>query len=379
QNLHHAGSLEINRENFSKDPKKLLLDFYQAVKELRAFPRIQFKGEAGVDAGGLTREFVAKLFEALGTSPEKFGLFAEQTLEGSLVLKFDDQMTIELRNCCIAIGMVFAFALKNHQSIRTGQQFNKNLFHMLHVLDNDDIAFIVEKGQNLLDQNSNNYKLLLNKFYKKMHADLFAPLGASDEEVSAAISMFVDEGKIPACMNDIFAWSEDMTYSEKKEEIDDRMINHATLHATILVVMGMFNEGGIKASSWKEVKGESPTELKLKIEGFVVSKEGVLNALKINQKDSETETWLRQWVNEASEEELTRFVQFITGSTVLAPDTKLRVHLYTADSEEIKWKLPNTHTCNTTIDIPNNYSDYKTFKEILTGSLRSVEHGFQAI
>ncbi|MDP1608129.1 MAG: hypothetical protein Q8L98_02305 [Chlamydiales bacterium] len=262
-------TLLVDYNDFADNPKKLFLDFLQIVKENHEFPRIKYKDSPGIDAGGFTRDFVTRLFEALSIAPEKFGSFVERNING-LELKLqksnllEPQMLQDQRDFCIAIGYFFAFALKNYQFIRIGQQFNKSLFCMLHALSENDLDVILEKNQHPSKQMGDFDKIftkLLKIYYKTRPTYLFAPLKPNEE----AINEFVDEGKIPVYFMDM--WGTDtLTDSENIKEVVKQLQVYEAIDAVFFLVSGMCGVEGLKAS-WDQIKGESPAELQQNIEG----------------------------------------------------------------------------------------------------------------
>jgi hypothetical protein len=125
-------------------------------------------------------------------------------------------------------------------------------------------------------------------------------------------------------------------------------------------------------NGWEESKGVSPEVLQEKIQGSL-SKQQVLDALDWDAEDEKTQKFLTDWIQGATDEQLEKFVSAISGSSTLAANQKLKVHLY-PESEN----LPTFHSCNFTIDLPRQYPDYEIFKAKLEESLANAV-GFQFI
>ena len=213
--------LEMDEADFSANPKKMLLDFLNFRVGKNSFPQIKYKNSLGLDYGGVTRDFVSRVFKALHQDALSLGLLMRNS-EGFLIPQLKSKNTemlneetyLEQINCYKAIGVLFAAALKNHLSIRTGSHFHPVLFEMIHALSKEEISEIVGADMTLAHISNGSMKT-----YLKNHCVfLFADPNGSIEEAHFAIDQFADKDEIPQWLDKNFSWGDpNWTHAKKKE------------------------------------------------------------------------------------------------------------------------------------------------------------------
>jgi len=123
----------------------------------------------------------------------------------------------------------------------------------------------------------------------------------------------------------------------------------------------------------------TPEFLKEQLEG-ALSREMLLAALPpepANAAARTTHQWLRLWVQQASDEQLSRFCQAVTGSGALS---------YDAEGQPLAWAitwqngvdldLPTSHTCSRELELPTGYKDYEVFQNKLETFIAYAQVGF---
>lgn len=80
------------------------------------------------------------------------------------------------------------------------------------------------------------------------------------------------------------------------------------------------------------------------------------------RSDEKTTQFLYHWINGISHLQLRNFVKAVTGSTALRKKDKITVQLITTEEPN---RLPTSHTCSMTLDLPITYSDQQSFNKKL--------------
>lgn len=337
---------------FQVDPSKITEDPNPVLKELLprlqtgVIPIIKYTGSEGADAGGVSRDFVTRLFAAVCDREKKHLPMEEEN--GKLIPLIENETQITSYR---AIGALMAFALQKTKDILTGSYFSMFFFKMMHSLLREDVEKEVKSYSDIP-------KGVCEKFF-----EIYAKerLRLSEDNIHEIL-----RGNVPESVSELTGY-------ESKEEFFTEIFKKMSLACYIIsrsLISHLKNP-----SNWNNLKGENPTILGQKIEGLL-SKDQVLRSLRWKREQEKTQGYLTRWIEECSEEELGCFVWAITGSKRLSANGTIEIQLY--DDDNPHKKLPIFHTCSFTMDLPDGYPDYDTFEKKLKESLTSVE-GFQAL
>ncbi|HSX37798.1 MAG TPA: hypothetical protein VLE95_03095, partial [Chlamydiales bacterium] len=365
-------TLTINPADFSAEesnPTRPLLQLFEEINGHQRFPRMQYEGSDGMDVGGVTRDFVSKVFQAL-CHPDQKGLPLKETdnrylpkIEEGLpqALSIDEQI-----KCCKAIGMLFARAINGDVSlpkgsVTTGAHFDSIMFSMIHALTLGELNSI---SDSLEGDSIQGIKLKLTKLYlKAQYPNMFKPEGVEENVIDEEIANLMN-GVVSERLGD---------NGVETTFLQDFGVN-SVVQATLVIAKSM-HKHLISPDQWATIIGNSPEVLRTKIEGSLTA-DLVVNAFGLQNEAADTRKGMvKRWILEASDEALRDFVYSITGSTSLAPGQTLRVDLH--ESLNNPENAPVFHTCGQYMDIAN-YATYELLKEKLEISIASaIVGGFQ--
>ncbi|HAB98593.1 MAG TPA: hypothetical protein DCE71_02075, partial [Parachlamydiales bacterium] len=230
------GTLRIAYDDVSQYPIQALLDLYERIQADSSFPSIQYKDSHGFDAGGLTRDFVSRLFKALFDGRDLALLVRRQEKRYILQLSESSSSSYSEQIASYrAIGAIFAFALMDHQSLCVGMHFHEVLFSMVHSLTEEEmneLRLVVESGPFPKEI----YNKLLKIYLQSQYLTVFGFPSESLERVYQAIDEFVDDGRIPEALEREY---EEAAIDDKKNEFLMDFRVHHTLMAALVIMQSM--------------------------------------------------------------------------------------------------------------------------------------------
>jgi hypothetical protein len=368
------GTLIVDPADFSdeaRNPTRPLLQLFAEISQKQRFPRIRYQNSEGSDAGGLTRDFVSQIFQAL-CHPDQKSLplmasdnryFPKVEVAPPPALPLEDQI-----KCYQAIGMLFARAIngdpslaKGKDSVTTGTHFHPNMFAMIHALTLDEMNLIPDP---LAHDSVPDVKLKLTKLYlKAQFPQLFRPHGIEEAIVDDEIVKLMN-GEV----------SQRLQESGVDEDfLKDYHVN-SIIQATLIIAKSMHKNLAI-SDQWAGIIGNSPESLSKRIEGSLTP-DLVIDAFGLKDEAEDTRKGMvKRWVRTASPEALKNFVFSLTGSTSLSPGQKLSVQL--CEVLNNPENAPVFHTCGQYMDLPR-YETYEIFETKLGISIASaMAGGFQ--
>lgn len=269
--------------------------------------------------------------------------------------------------CYQGIGEIFAKTLYTRlggYEITTGTHFHESTFSMMHALTEEDLLI----------------KKLLNIFLKTNYFNLFST------EDDHGVFTFIGDAALSEEINDLLAGriSDRLVLKGIDEEYRANLlqISRNTIEAIIIITKSIKTrlEQRIDAridlneNRWDRIKGADSKALGEKIEGKL-TKEMAVAAFNLQRDDfvlNQQEKFLKQWINEASFEDLEKLVWATTGSKTLLPNQRLNLHVDRALGLEL---LPVFHTCAKAIDWPA-YTSYEMCKERLRVVLSHLGDSF---
>ncbi|MEI8301289.1 MAG: hypothetical protein WCG10_06770, partial [Chlamydiota bacterium] len=325
--------------DFQTQSIQLLLNFFeQILANNHRLPRVQYTGSKGIDAGGLTRDFISRLFRSLCGQTSRLPMKIED--EG-LLLKYDKKASLSIDEQIAsfkAIGTIFGAALVN-QGFTTGLYFHPVMFKMISSLSLDEIDGV--------PNNLDNPQML----HKPLKPLLMALYPAQFPDADALDEALANNTELETLGTTV------------SEFLDD----YPELEQIVLAIITI-------AKAMKEHLGEDDVlklllpfeELSNRIQGIAVSRENILTSLGNDPSADQ----LKRWVDQATDDQLNQFVFFITGSRSLHPGVPLSVNLLNASF--LNDGAFVFHTCSKTIDIMIGQSD-ADFKLRLDASLEGEE------
>ncbi len=367
-------TLVVDPADFSdeaRNPTRPLLQLFEEMGQTHRFPTIVYQNSVGMDEGGLTRDFVTKMFQAL-CHPDQTSLPLME-IEGRYLPKLESAPPPALPRdeqikCYKAIGMLFARTINGNpsfgrgkDSVTTGSHFHSHLFAMIHALTLNEMNLLPDP---LMEDSVPAIRLKLTKFYlKTQYPQIFRPNGIEEAVI---------DGEIAQLMNGMV--SDRLQRNEVTEDfLKDYHVN-SIIQAILIIAKSMHNTLSLP-DQWAEIVGNSPEALRKKIEGSLTP-DLVIDAFELRNEAEETRRgMIKRWIRTATPEALKNFVFSLTGSTSLAPGQRLGAHL--CDALNNPENAPVFHTCSQYMDLPR-YDTYEIFEAKLAISIASaLAGGFQ--
>jgi len=328
-------------------------------------PRIKYTANAegaddlGIDAGGLTRDFISQLFVSLFDQEQPDRRLPVQSHERGCfpLLEGTDQQKQKLVEVYQGIGWIYALAIQKHSDITTGIHFHQGLFDMMHSLESTDFEYIPDGISSCDFILPDVYQKLLKSYLKSSCRLQFGMANADPVQIDRDIEAFVENGTLN--QYHILAGIEnvdDVLAPTKAKE---------TILAALNIAKSMHKTLG--ATRWNQIKAQNAEMLNGNIQGLL-TKELVLEAFGLDNGPAAGlhAGWVQRYVNElgdgeADRRKLKQFVWAISGKTSISPSPG---QLFTIRPQVASENFPAFHTCTKEIDIPT-YPDYDTFKRKL--------------
>lgn len=381
----HTNTFEMCFQDPEQCPVYLLTILYELLQRYHSFPRIIYQDSEGIDAGGLSRDFVARLFKRIFDKKNPCSPVAE--FEGFLLPRVEPNPAspegVEIPNeskfLYQTIGMIFGAALSKADaySFAIGPYFHSVVFEMLSALSLEDLKALPEYFHTLDDFSAHQH--VLKKLLSCYLASRMTQNEQTKETASQVAAFFIDNYFSSQNLHELVTDPHEIFSSA--EEVLNMFPNADQIVLGVLsIAQGLYQFRG----DWV-LDANSPINLQLKIEGYF-SKEDVVRALswqegENSQANEQIKKFLIRWVTDenTSLKTLSEFLFALTGSYTLIKDKNLQVQFLSADDSNggILW-YPRYYTCNFLMEIPRNYPDYETFKAKLEESIVMAIEGFQA-
>jgi len=317
----------VDSARLTDDSINYLLNYYRRIKAENRLPNIKYINQAGIDLGGLTRDFITRLFKAISEKSQRLTDvedFTQEALE--------------------AIGTIFAYAIRSG-SFTVGQCFSPHMFKTLRAL----------LQHNYIPSECSDFAKLDNEAYveaMKIHLQSkFPAFFRSEDDVVA----FLDGSRVP-------------------DGVDVEMFNQP-LFARAIIANAMRRQLlslGVRAN---QIRGYTAKSLSQKIQGAISTAE-VLNALEFRSARNGVDENFKAWIRGLDLSELKKFVWGVTGSETLFVNTKLTIEVLSPLMPQSR--LPTYHTCSKTVKFPA-YSDRRVLREKLNRSLQLLDEAGVAL
>ena len=355
---------KFSPEELTQDPKSLLLALSEILLESGCFPFIKHGDTDTIDAGGVSRDFISRLFAAL-FGEDQTALPYHQS-DGLIWPSVNDDPNMQ--DLYEAVGMIFAHCIFGYEIIKTGAFFDPTLFKILAVKKN--IA------------NPDNEKI--RKFLILKNIDLDVMKLTFDEDLGVPNLDLSTQEKVCGLLGDFSisfekAFSTQETRKVLRENIleqlsDENPIDINRLKAASYILSGM--KKCLTQDQQDLIESFSPEELQVNIQGEL-NKDLIKQRLRWNSLTNVQEAvntlkvFLSKWLDDSDLERLKKFVFFVTGSFALGKqEIEIKIDLSKQHSD-----LPISHTCGPILDLPA----YQT-QEIFNAKFnRAVDETFAAL
>ncbi len=310
-------------------------------------PQIKYEGSVGIDAGGLNRDFMTRLFTAISGDSSELVVVSDNKARFIFDREPEGLTPEKQKEAFQGVGTIFAHALTG-RSFTVGQRFSKSVFEVIpHLLKCEKLP------SELSDLDKPEYQEALKTYLISQYSNYF--------QNDADAASFLDGSKLPV------GFDEDL-----KNDLLSDVKNE--LFGCALVAKGLKDQLITLGMTTDDIKTLTSKELSLRIQG-TLSHEQVLNGLEFDGASEELQGNMKTWIQGLSSEELKKFVWSMTGSETMHPETKLKICV---NSAEDKARLPSYHTCGKYVDIPAyaNLDTLKTKFELSLAHLNPAE-GFQ--
>ncbi len=336
----NATRFVLSRTDFQQTPKAVLLDYAKKLLEQSygQIPLIVYKGEKGMDAEGLTRDFITNIFREIYSNFEVFN--TKSIDDQGVLIHLDNKQDSEISK---AIGIILGATLIN-QTFSIGKGFHPVLFHMLKVLDQEDFQHIPDNIQSIADLN----KLLHKESSGKVFTKLF----------DKYIEIIYPEGL--AGMN-------------HKEFLETYPEPHQVIRSIALIAKHMYNYLVKHDNGWDAVANISHETLSKRLEGEI-SKQLLKTSIQSNNEN--LTALINNWVDSVNDDQLKKFLLCATGSLALLPEQKLVMELVSNHEQSFIF-----HTCSMTIEVsidPNQLPTQEEFNDHLNTSINMPDE-FQIV
>ena len=344
----------------SLDPIQVLIRYAnKCLNQNTAVTFIRYQDVPAQDAGGVTRDFVTKLFDGFCS----FNLTLQTSPVGGKPLpkiKIGNEREFEQRFCFQALGFLFALALLNYKNIKIGNRFNLGLYAMLHTLSQEEMRQL-NRLQEFEAIPKPIYEKLLRLYLKTNCASYFG-VKLQEQELTEAIHQLV-EGNAP---NDFLRNAFEIENLDQLLEMEQIP---SIIYATCHIAKGIH----YFVADWDNRKGVRAENLLRMIEGDLL-KSQCIQVLRMSEdcrgeENPAAQVFLRRWIQEANNKQLETLVYAMTGSRTLS-DEGLVIDLMPLPPKDVP--LPKYHTCTNTIDL-YNYPSFEIFKEKLELSLAHIQ------
>lgn len=344
--------LTTSRDKLQSNPMGELHNFYGMVEDNRHANhlRVTFEGEEGIDAGGLSREFMTEAFNGVQRL-----FLAERSVKlddkSSLVLPktTKDYVTIQEMRVYLSIGAAMMFCYQNQQlKMVTNQIFDPVLFDVIFRLSEEEI------DQPLSEKTKSKMRWLLAQAHEHTHG-----LNAM------AMGSLLDQNEMSEGLkSELHAlYSIDPITDENDNEIPLDLSNpeHIKYMKNILVFDSydpLLQPIQMIAKGMKSAFRGAWDDNQIDFQEFDGVVQGMIDPDQIVQSIFTTEVspiiarkieWLKEWVlQKATSAEIKAFLKFVTGSQGL-PVNNARIIIAGKGNRE----LPTSHTCGNQLDICN--------------------------
>ena len=363
--------LKVEISSLLKNPKHYLLTLgNHFLLQKKPFPQVSYFTNGApsnaTDIGGVSRDFVTRLFEELFCPREnnKYFLPTAPSTEGNIwpTVANGSYLDISYKT----IGRLFALCYAGTSSFKTGSIFHQDLFRILKIQGID----------------SYSEEALLKAFCLLKNLPTLADflLGTIEELATETLEktpyLLENEIAMPNGPNAYFSTSENKEHY--KQVLVEEAKKEGRLKAAHFIALGM--KAAMTQPNWREFCSLSTTEIQNTIQGELSSS---LIKQRLQWAPSPTvsrgntnrvKELLENWIDRADKKHLSLFVKAITSNTTLGKNP-LKMEVYNRGTNFI----PTAHTCYFSLELSAEYESQEVFDQkiniLLTEGL--AKSGFQ--
>ena len=377
---HSAYYLEVAKEDLSERPLEVLDTLCQLFSQgVKGMLRITFLHEEGVDASGLGKELIGRLFRGL---KEKLD-FKELPNGLYLPQAADQNLSDQEKRALNQLGMLIMFCFNAKREYPTGLIFDRGFFTTLVSLTDDQLnssfQALLEDEKSYLQlvdiyakMNSVNEKEAATMERLKTYAAPFTE--KSDDKTlrgafaSAALDYDDDFEAKGITIDNIKQHLKEVQEGVRRYIKEDFLIPHLIPYFLPIVEIAK----GMKAApfhstiTWQRVQSLQPNILSDTLQGRLT------HALVVEKLDfgedisQEKQEWIKNWINTLSLKQLQLFVFGLTGAFALGNENlKIRSspHIY-------------FHTCFNIVELP---LDLATSQEMVNDMMKTALAGIDQL
>ena len=305
--------------------------------------RIFLQGSTAVDLGGLSREFITRIYTGLvKQKASDAGLEEEPILpfygDTGLACIKDGTSEKLLKKLGALFSILHAYNHARSDKAVTGTVFSPLFFKVLKQIalsktDDELVPFLAEILESVEENGLSSYAKLIRE--------------PDNEEVKQAIV-------------DALGIDKEETSKVAKDEL-------------LQVIQGTraFFEGA-SASFKGAIASSEPEDLCNQMQGEDITKEKLCAALALTEAPSEDMLlkfeWLKEKINTSDDAFRKAFLQMITGQTTLKPSLAIRLDL----THRPNGGLFEAHTCFNSLDLPRTVMDKETFFQALDAVISAL-------
>ncbi len=358
--------ISIRREGLDLDPEWHLEQFCMNPGSFV----VKFVGEAGIDDGGLSREYVGKLASMIS---DRQGLFAD--VEGSLkiprIVRANEDSVLYCNPNQIRVynnfGKFIFRCYKSHSSdsLTTGRLFSDALFKAAFSLSGSELKAGSIKNQeaqvrvakillNHLDDGGSNTIQNVIQCFNLLDCDL----DVVSDQLKMALFLMGEETSEPYMDDNLDPDIEKIKSKSdqfKKDLFETLMKNSHIVDQLNQISLGSMIDPifqiavGMRDKNWDSIRMDSVDNFSSKVQGsmdrvnIIESIDCESNNLNIIRKVE----WIKEWIAETTDADVKAFLKFATGSTSL-PSNQKPIYI---NVQLIPTPFPTASTCSSAVSI----------------------------
>lgn len=338
------------------------------------FPRIRYNTRGvyseAVDLGGVSRDFLSRLMAALFTtsdSADKLPISDGRWPEG-------DVQNEQISNCYRTLGRIFALCCPERSFFKTGDIFSEDVFKAIAAFKNPQLdspddwidAYLIKIGapstlRNIFDQNTSIEE-------------------ATDVDLNYAAYLYDEDSSLNNAR-------EFFSNPQNRTDLKAIIYSKAQAEQSVQVVSTIAKEmyGALGEEEWAKII-EAPMFAE-RIQGSL-SPEKLIKAIfwktkelvegediqkVVSEEDSQkTAGFIQQWINNASLDDLRKFVFGVTGNNALGNEN-ITIELFNRADQ-----IPISHTCSNWLEVSAQYKDQEQFEDRLRLFFKYALKGFDS-
>ncbi len=330
-------SLTLHQAEFHEHPEKILETLNeQFIATKASLLRVHYEGEEGLDAGGLRRQFVCRLFAALCSKMQfekcdnkLYRPKLRQASDGSFVSLTDEEKATYQH-----LGNLIMFCLNADEHYPTGIVLDQGVL---------DAVRFSHKGTYTFDEQFEIFGRLAhynegdNQLLEKYERYLALADDETLHEVAAILAVDADAATLKASL---------------QKHILENIITPrlAPLHE---IAVGMRTSQFQDRVSFTRLQAMHPEEFSKELQG-TVSKQDIIDRLQFSYRTPRRiKTLLTRWIQKADEEKLQLFLFSLSGSTAIGDEVRITI----SNGSSIAF-----HTCAFLLDL--DYDNIKSEQDL---------------